>query len=410
MSRDVPYPKLRRSLERLLCVTLWPLITVGCDAGGPDYSGPFVTDSAGIRIVENEAPLWPSGGGWRIEVEPSLTYGHAEGDAPYQLFRVVGATILPDGRIVVANSGTSELRFFDEEGVFLTSAGGEGEGPGFFQFLAGVSRYRGDSLATFDIRLDRVSIFDGQGRFARSFNLAGHAGLSPSPLGSLSDGSFVLMAPRYRTPDGAALDSAYCLRFSPDGSGVDTVTLLPDQERYGFSIGEAFMSGSVAFTPLAVGAAAGDHIYLGHTADYSVGVHALDGTVERIVRRRFESRAVLPADVERFKDRILERRRSQPDRQRMFRQVWERVDFPDVMPAYDDFRIDSEGNLWVADYRPEGESVSSWTVFDPEGQMLGSIDMPDRLRVFEIGPDYLLGVWFDDFDVPQVRIHRLIKD
>jgi hypothetical protein len=118
-----------------------------------------------------------------------------------------------------------------------------------------VSRYRGDSLATFDLRLDRVSIFDGQGRFARSYNLAGHAGLSPLPLGPLSDGSFALMAPRYQTPDGVALDSAYCLRFSPDGSGVDTVALLPDQERYGFSIGEAFMSGSVAFTPFAVGAA-----------------------------------------------------------------------------------------------------------------------------------------------------------
>ena len=170
------------------------------------------------------------------------------------------------------------------------------------------------------------------------------------------------------------------------------------------------MSGSVAFTPFAVGAAAGDHVYLGHTADYSIGIYAPGGTLEQIVRRRFESRAVFPADVERFKDRILERRRSQPDRQRMFRQVWERVDFPDVMPAYDDFRVDSEGNLWVADYQPEGESVSSWTVFDPEGQMLGSIDMPDRLRVFEIGPDYLLGVWFDDLDVPQVRIHRLIKD
>jgi hypothetical protein len=385
-------------------------MTVGCDADGLGAPGPSVTDSAGIRIVENEAPLWPPDGGWRIEDEPSLTIGNAQGDASYQLFRVAGATILPDGRIVVANSGTSELRFFDEEGAFLTSAGGEGEGPGFFQFLAGVNRYRGDSLATFDIRLDRVSIFDGQGHFARSFNLAGHAGLSPLPLGPLSDGSFAVMAPRYQTPDGVALDSASCLRFSPDGSGVDSVAYLPDQERYGFSIGEAFMSGSVAFTPFAVGAVSGDHVYLGQTADYSVGVYALDGTLERIVRRSFENRAVFPADVERFKDRILERRRSQPDRQRMFREVWERVDFPDVMPAYDDIRVDSEGYLWVADYRPEGESVSSWVVFDPEGQMMGSIDMPDRLRVFEIGADYILGVWFDDFDVPHVRLHRLIKE
>ncbi len=67
MSMVTPDAKLKWSLMRLLCMTLWPLITVGCDAGGPDASGPLVTDSAGILIVENEAPLWPSGGGWRKE-------------------------------------------------------------------------------------------------------------------------------------------------------------------------------------------------------------------------------------------------------------------------------------------------------------------------------------------------------
>jgi hypothetical protein len=366
-------------------------------------------DSAGISIVVNEAPLWPPDGGWRIEDEPSLTIGDEEGDAPYQLFRVVGATVLRDGRVVVANSGTGELRFFDGEGTHLASAGGVGEGPGFFQFLAGVSPYRGDSLVAFDIRLDRVSIFDAEGRFARSFPLAGNAGLSPMPLGPLSDGSFALMAPWYQTPDGVALDSAYCLRFSPGGSRIDTVALLPDQERYGFSVGDAFISGSVAFTPFAAGAVGGDHIVLGHSAEYSVTTYALNGAVERITRRRFQPRTVFPEDVERFKERILERRRSQPDRQRMMRQVWERIDFPEIMPAYDGIRIDAVGNLWVADYQPPGERVTSWTIFNAEGRMLGSIDIPERFRVFEIGADYILGVWFDDYDTPFVRIHRIIK-
>jgi hypothetical protein len=77
MSMVTSDAKLKWSLMPLLCMTLWPLITVGCDAGGPDASGPLVTESAGILIVENEAQLWPSGGGWRIEVEPSLTIGQA---------------------------------------------------------------------------------------------------------------------------------------------------------------------------------------------------------------------------------------------------------------------------------------------------------------------------------------------
>ena len=51
-----------------------------------------------------------------------------------------------------------------------------------------------------------------------------------------------------------------------------------------------------------------------------------------------------------------------------------------------------------------------WTVFDPRGRMLGTIETPGSGRVTEIGEDYLLGIWTDELDVEQVRMYRLYKE
>ena len=55
-----------------------------------------------------------------------------DGEDPY-LFRYAwDATKLSDGRIVVADRSTSELRVFDAAGTYLATWGGLGEGPGEF--------------------------------------------------------------------------------------------------------------------------------------------------------------------------------------------------------------------------------------------------------------------------------------
>ena len=103
-------------------------------------------DSAGVRITEN--PLPPEGTipGWEINPEPSLSIGKAEGEAPYLLHRIRRAATLSDGRIVVANGGSNELRVFDASGTHTATWSREGEGPGEFTSLVGVDPWRGDSL------------------------------------------------------------------------------------------------------------------------------------------------------------------------------------------------------------------------------------------------------------------------
>ena len=99
----------------------------GCHS---DASAQVTRDSAGIRIIENARPADDSRLAWRIGAEPVVSIGEVVGDEAYLLYQANDATILPDGRIVIANTGTNELRVFDAAGMHLATWGGEGEGPG----------------------------------------------------------------------------------------------------------------------------------------------------------------------------------------------------------------------------------------------------------------------------------------
>lgn len=44
---------------------------------------------------------------------------------------------------------------------------------------------------------------------------------------------------------------------------------------------------------------------------------------------------------------------------------------------------------------------------DPEGRLLGQIDLPYRFTVYEIGSDYVLGRRVDELDVEHVELYGL---
>ena len=88
-----------------------------CAGDGPDRGSFTTRDSAGIHIVENAGPAWDADGAWHLGEQPLVDIGGLEGDPDYELYRVSSAVRLPDGRIVIGNSGTNEIRFYDESGV-----------------------------------------------------------------------------------------------------------------------------------------------------------------------------------------------------------------------------------------------------------------------------------------------------
>lgn len=104
---------------------------------------------------------------WRVDAEPRLTIGRDSTDPLHELAGVTHTRRLPDGRILVANSRSHELRLFASDGKGLSSVGRRGQGPGEFGGDLWIFPSAADSLLIYDGGWLRWSVFSPQVRFAR---------------------------------------------------------------------------------------------------------------------------------------------------------------------------------------------------------------------------------------------------
>jgi hypothetical protein len=102
---------------------------------------------------------------WSVGEEPRLEIGVVEGDEPYQLYRVSSSARLPDEGVVVANTGSGELRFFDATGRFVRAVGRRGDGPGEWRGPDRVRLTGPDSLLVLDTQLGRRDIVTVDGSY-----------------------------------------------------------------------------------------------------------------------------------------------------------------------------------------------------------------------------------------------------
>jgi hypothetical protein len=388
----------------ILAVLVTVTACVGETAAGP---GPSVRDSAGIRIVENPAEL-AARPLWTVAADPLVEIGLLEGDEVYQLSQVRSAVRLTDGRIVIANGGTQNLRFFDRTGTHLVSVGREGEGPGEFRGLGPLIVLPGDTVAAYDWNLRRMSFFGPDAAFVRSVGLDFPGGF-PIPIGRFADGSWLCgrgftFAP---TGDGTEIvrDTAPMLVFEPSGTLRDSIGSFPLPELYLRSSGNAAFATSLPFGRTTEAVVHGDRFYAGHTERYELVRYSTGGAADQVLRLVRPPAPVAPGDLDRYKTEEMENVAAgfRQERARML----EEMPYPATYPAFADLMVDAAGDLWVLDYPRPGSDERRWTVFSGEGVALGTVLTPPGLRVLDIGTDYVLGVWQDELDVEYVRLFRL---
>lgn len=76
-------------------------------------------------------------------------------------------------------------------------------------------------------------------------------------------------------------------------------------------------------------------------------------------------------------------------------------------PAIRNFWVDSEGFLWINDRGSLQLGTSEWSVFDPQGRWLGTIELPSA-GIFWVGEDFILGGQVDfDTGLQTVERYRL---
>jgi hypothetical protein len=403
---------------RMISALAVTVFICACTGDGVDRDSFTTRDSAGIRIVENAAPAGDGGDAWHLGEQPLLDVGGLEGDPDYELYRVSNALRLPDGRIVIGNSGTNEIRFYDESGVHLLDAGGEGDGPGEFRFISWVSLYRGDSLVVYDRRQMRISVFDSAGRFARTFPVPGmDASGRGQAHGVFADGSLFVVAMSFTGPDGE--DEAFrqeepLYAVSPEGEFADSLGASPGSERFIHSAGNSSAGNSMVFigSPMFGRSTEygihGHRFYVASNDTYEVRVHGRDGGLQSIVRRQHDHLEVTDADIEALREEQLGGDTPEGMREAMI-DVLDATPIRETMPAYRGIMLDQIGNLWVEEYRRPGDTTPRWTVFSAEGEMLATMSLPERFVIRDAGDDYVLGTWRDELEIEHVRLYELMK-
>ncbi len=92
-----------------------------------------------------------------------------------------------------------------------------------------------------------------------------------------------------------------------------------------------------------------------------------------------------------------------------FRRSLESTPLAETFPAFSVILTDATDHLWVQEYEypREERPAPLWSVFDPEGRMLGFVETPRRLGILEIGEDYLLCWTRDDYGVEYIQVWPL---
>lgn len=404
---------MSKQLSHLLIPSLFAFAVVFAACDGPSSSGPSVTmvarDSAGIRIVENTIPESDSTNTCRVSGEPTLEIGVASGNPPQELHRAFDGARLSDGRIAIVNQGSREVRVFGPDGSHVVTFGREGDGPGEFQRPYRLWRLPGDSILVFDTNHQRFSRFDGTGGFVGSATLSPRYANAPDIV-SVDDGYLVAHHDFQLAEQGMKPQYLYVIRHAADGALADTLG------RYDYGqLGPAgppelfFVSGPIFQARTEVGGRAG-RVYVGRGQEREVEVLAPDGSLAALYRWTGGSREVTDEEVAARARSIRERARANGDTSFLAAVLDPDIPIADRFPALSALRVDADGDLWIERYRrPTWEGPQRVLVLSPDGAFVCHGAIPEEMRLFEIGDDYLLGMERDELGVEHVRMYGLAR-
>jgi hypothetical protein len=404
---------MHRKLGRLLCAAA--VLSAGCaETGGGGNA--TITDSAGVRIVANSAPAWSPGEEWRVAGAPSVSIGDSSRSPAEEFTAIRRVLSLPDGRIIVANGNAPpELRVFDADGAHVTTIGRQGAGPGEFRAIWDVWLAAPDTLVVFDPAVSRVSYFAPDGTLLHSTDMrqitspdaAAPAAIPAVPWARFPDGTFLMRPNRWlpESSQGSGRATVTIVRARDDGSTMDTIGVFPEADYITTERGPA----APRFGRLAVIHVSGSSIFRGMGDDFTIDEYDVEGRHLRSIRRPHTPRPVTDELVERMRQHELA---TAPPARRdyLMRDYSERPRLPTLAAFGSTWIVDAVRNLWVQHDAIALDSTGEWTVFDADGRWLGTVRIPPRLRPFEIGRDYILGVWRDELDVQSVRRYPLLKE
>jgi hypothetical protein len=386
--------------------TCCAVLVSGCDATRAQENRFAVRDSAGIRIVESIGTTrWPAS--WSLGAEPVWAVGEVEGDPAYLLSRVVGAMTLPTGEVVVGNRGTNELRFYAPDGTHVQTRGGDGQGPGEFEYLRGLAPCHAGGFIAFDLNWQmNAYLFDGT--FVEKTTLQTPVGVTPYEIACDERGHVLMLGWGRDVTDGPQ-EGFY--------SAFDDLLLTDRRGNIQTDFGERLASerigGRFGSRPHPAGRATlfalhDDRVYEGSGERFEVEVRDLDGGLLELMRGPRLGLEVTDS----VRALILEvnLRSASPQRHEEIRSAFAGWTWPPTLPAYAALQVDSEGVVWLRAFAADEAEAEVWSLIEPERGYVGDLTLGPRQTLLEVGTDHVLVVARDELDVERVERYELRRD
>jgi hypothetical protein len=373
-----------------LTATLVLAGTSGCGEAPPPKAGTLAVPGAPAAV----AP------------EPLAVAGETPGDTLHEFHQVTTPFALPDGRFVVPLTGMGVVRVFSGRGRFVESLGRPGQGPGEFSRI-GSAWPRGDTVEVFDSRNRRVTRFLPDGS-VRTVPLEPGAPAEVAVPGPFGDGWAVTGIVRI---DREGRDRMALHHFAGTGEHLGELAPVEGYVRYTFPGGGS----PIPLSPRAQYAVHGDRLFLGQTLEPALQVINTAGEV--VDRIAWDPESVLdPQQAQRLVA-------DSADLQWVGEEAAHRArireaPLPANVPAYATLLVDSKGFLWIRPWDPLIHATDvggltrvgpggTWRILSPEGEDLGTVEVPPELEPSWIGPDRVVGIRRDAYDVESVRVHEL---
>ena len=335
---------------------------------------------------------------WQADSLPAVDIAGAKEDGSINFERPVWATRLPSAEIVVADQWGASLRFFNQNGKLIRTAGRHGNGPGEFGRPMWLGRCGSDSLFVSDAVQKVVKVFDQAGSWTRDFTPQSPNGRDASNVLACSDDerfAFVYLV-SFPGRDGEDWIPARGILALNDASGnvVAEIGELPF-----FNMNPVDQITQVALS--------NDRVYVGTGDSAWIDVYSIKGDTLSSFAVGAGPRPVTEAHLETAIDEWGSQLSGRDDRAQ-FAEMASGIPQPDHLPFYSGLRLDSEGLLWVVLSVP-GDPETHLRAFDEAGEVVAELYVPEDMTVFEVGSDYVLGKFDDEMGEWHVGVFRFSR-
>lgn len=366
---------------------LLTILIAACSSGTPDNAAP------------------PE---WSLSAEPTLIIGNDS--VPEVTFGSIGGIAsLASGEIAVLDARATEIRVFDGEGSYLRTIARRGKGPSEFTAIDWIQAYA-DSVLVSDILENRVTVLAGDGTVERRTRADPDPGYRhPNLTGRLTTGHWVasrVEAVVQATDAGLETHDQTCGLIPPEGDGA----FLELARVRGPSLVRAEGKGAAParFRRGAICLPSGARMALIDADSGRVRLFSEGGAEESGFELPIPRQPLTPAMVDSALGR--EQAAAQDDAIREFWAVlFSAEPKPPFLPFVRSAVADGDDTMWFEEFALDRTAPRRYYAVATDGILRGTLAAPRGFTVFEIGPDWVLGVSEDADGVERVVRYGLIR-